>query len=269
MTLNTSGWVLKAQSIKLLSKLKCLSGHTWNSVEFWSPLHRRVVGGLDKAVKTGKPAIWGKASLRELGLYSLEKRRLRGNLMMIIMIFWYLKCSCPKKVETPFLQRAEAQVILRWFQLDTRGKFFTMRTVSHCNNVFREVAVSPTLGIWTPEQGAVPSFLDCVFAKKGSTRWSSRSSSKLKAWVRLSKQWRKRCPMGRSKVFTPNWLVYLCLNSWGKNGHIMCRWQMCVHSTWYNFSKPQSSYVYLCKGQFKNTIVCANSRKNRARTSSK
>lgn len=56
-----SGWVLRAGSTKLLSKLKCLSGHTWNSVEFWSPLYKRFVDGLEKAIKTGKPDIQRKA----------------------------------------------------------------------------------------------------------------------------------------------------------------------------------------------------------------
>lgn len=55
------------------------------------------------------------------------------------------------------------------FGLDTRGKFFTMRTISHCPNLAREVVDSPTLDTFAG-QGAEPSCLHHAFAKNGGTR---------------------------------------------------------------------------------------------------
>jgi len=40
------------------------------------------------------------------------------------------------------------KLLLGTFQLDTRGKFFTMRTNSHWNNLPREMVDSPTLDIF-------------------------------------------------------------------------------------------------------------------------
>jgi len=43
------------------------------------------------------------------------------------------------------------ELLLGRFQLDTRGKFFTVRTISHWNNLLSEVVDSPALGnstIW-------------------------------------------------------------------------------------------------------------------------
>lgn len=37
------------------------------------------------------------------------------------------------------------KLLMGMFQLDTRGKFFTMRTISHWNNLPRELEDSPTL----------------------------------------------------------------------------------------------------------------------------
>jgi len=42
--------------------------------------------------------------------------------------------------------RGNGYNLLLWrFQLDTKGKFFTMRIISHWNNLPREVVGSPTL----------------------------------------------------------------------------------------------------------------------------
>ena len=74
-----------------------------------------------------------KERLREYGLFSLEKRRLRGDL---ITMFQYLKCGY-KDVDSLFtsshMQKTRSngyELLLGRFQLDTRGKFFTMRAIN-------------------------------------------------------------------------------------------------------------------------------------------
>ncbi|PKU34263.1 rna-directed dna polymerase from mobile element jockey-like [Limosa lapponica baueri] len=83
-------------------------------------IQKKYVDRLERVQRKAAKMIKGLGSLpyeerlRELGLFSLEKRRLKGDLTTR-------------------------------FQLDTRGKFFTMRTISHWNNLPREVVDSPTL----------------------------------------------------------------------------------------------------------------------------
>ncbi|KAK4811348.1 hypothetical protein QYF61_027577 [Mycteria americana] len=70
--------------------------------------------------------------LRELGLFSLEKRRLQGDL---IVAFQYLKGAVLVLAELIFFIR-----------LDIRKKFFTVRVVRHWNGLPREVVDAPLPG---------------------------------------------------------------------------------------------------------------------------
>jgi len=87
--------------------------------------------------------------LRELGLFSLVKKRLWGNL---IVAFQYLK-GAYKKDEDRFFRRACSyrtrsngfKLSESRFRLDIRKKFFTLRVVRHWNRLLREVVEAPSL----------------------------------------------------------------------------------------------------------------------------
>ncbi|KFV70931.1 hypothetical protein N307_05004, partial [Dryobates pubescens] len=143
--------------------------HLEYCVQFWSPDYKRDLELLEGVQRRAIRMIRGREHLsyedrlKELGLISLEKRRLRGDL---IVVFQYLK-EASKKAGEGLLRISGSdrtrgdrmKLEVGRFRLDVRRKFFTMRVVKPWNGLSREVVGGPSLEVFKPRLDAAPASL--------------------------------------------------------------------------------------------------------------
>ncbi|KFQ81142.1 hypothetical protein N335_03186, partial [Phaethon lepturus] len=124
-------------------------------IQLWSPQHRRDMHLLERVQRRATKMIRGmehfscEERLRQLGLFTLEKRSLRGDL---IAAFQYLKGAYKKDGDILFIRACSGRRRRNGFKLkegrfrlDRRKKFFTIRVVRHWHRLPREVVDAPSL----------------------------------------------------------------------------------------------------------------------------